>query len=322
MKKIFFLITILISYNLYGQSTKKTTVEKLKTKLFINEIWSEDFVNGIPDSWTVIDSTGNNFIWKHSLVGPRGAYIATTWNEPNPTLIIQSPSKENGFIILESDWYNTDQNGEIINPPIEMNSSIITSAIDCSAKSLVILSFYEYYRLCCTSNTKLSVFVSNNGYDWIEFDAKQPGASIANPSTNAYRAEIDITSIAANQPTVYLKFQQRIASHYHWQIDDIVLSDELSSSISSNQINNYNLGDIYPNPTNNQITIPFMLSKSNVVYFEIYNPIGQLIYSNEKTVNSGNQQEVINIENLPNGLYNLKINIDNKNYAKQFSKIN
>ena len=214
----------------YAKATGKAKINTNQAKSLGEEIWSYDFAEGIPSTWVVADATGNNFTWTYSTVGPRGFYTADTWNVSDPTMIINSPTASNGFMMLESDWYNSTATGAT-SPVVAMDSYFVTEAIDCSNNASVVLSFSEYYRYCCTNTNKLSVFVSTNGTSWTEFTAKQDGIAVNAMSTNGYRKEINISSAAANQATVYIRFHQQGASHYFWMIDDISLNESLENDI-------------------------------------------------------------------------------------------
>lgn len=70
---------------------------------------------------------------------------------------------------------------------------------------------------------------------------------------------------------------------------------------------------IYPNPTTKELFIKYNLIITEI---EIYNPLGQLVYS--KIIN-GNS-EVINIENLSSGEYYLKVRSENNILTSMFIK--
>jgi hypothetical protein len=70
---------------------------------------------------------------------------------------------------------------------------------------------------------------------------------------------------------------------------------------------------IYPNPTNKELFIKYNLIITEI---EIYNPLGQLVYS--KIIN-GNS-EVINIENLSSGEYYLKVRSEKNILTSMFIK--
>ncbi len=99
--------------------SKSRAAQNLK-KSSVTTIWTEDFANGIPSTWTNagfdVDPATGNFnpnplcLWEYrgpnttpsNGTGSRGAYAAP--NDP-----ILSPSTGNGFIIFDSDWL--DNNG-------------------------------------------------------------------------------------------------------------------------------------------------------------------------------------------------------------------
>ena len=54
----------------------------------------------------------------------------------------------------------------------------------------------------------------------------------------------------------------------------LVKVKSLGTSIQDN--NNYSLGEIYPNPTNNLLNIPLKLNKNGIVTIRIFNNYGKL----------------------------------------------
>jgi hypothetical protein len=200
-------------YNLHLKSTGDSP------KSF-DTIWYESFGNGMPAGWQVNDATGNNFNWIYSTDGPTGAY---TGNWPNPEPALQSTTSSDGFLMLPSDFYNTTSGGVIVPTVVTMNATIQTTAINCSNYDGVILTFQQKFRYCCSESAAVfKVFVSINGTTWTGYDVRHGYAAnifSADPDT----VQINISAIAANQPTVYLKWQQAGISHYYWMIDDVAL---------------------------------------------------------------------------------------------------
>jgi len=64
---------------------------------------------------------------------------------------------------------------------------------------------------------------------------------------------------------------------------------------------------VYPNPTTGILTIQ---SKTSIVQIEIYNQLGQLVLSN-------NEENTIDISNVGQGLYFIKILDENGNIGTQ-----
>ncbi|MCX6258889.1 MAG: hypothetical protein NTW49_13480 [Bacteroidia bacterium] len=192
----------------------------LKNLNTMDTIWYEGFANGMPAGWTVHDSTGNSYNWIFSTQGPTGAYTGF-W--PYPDSPISSTTYSNGFLMMPADFYNTTSSGTLNPNYIQMNAWVQTAAINCSGYSGVALRFQEKFRFCCNVSTAIfKVFVSNNGTSWTGYDVRDnvpENAISADPDT----IKINISSVAANHATVYLRFYLAGVSHYYWMIDDIAL---------------------------------------------------------------------------------------------------
>ncbi|MFD1551976.1 hypothetical protein DNU06_01245 [Putridiphycobacter roseus] len=78
-------------------------------------------------------------------------------------------------------------------------------------------------------------------------------------------------------------------------------------SININQIINANLL-IYPNPTNNQITIEsnFNSSKVNLNGIQIYNSLGQDFTNRVKTIDNNHYKIILDLSNIQSGIYYIK----------------
>ena len=77
--------------------------------------------------------------------------------------------------------------------------------------------------------------------------------------------------------------------------------------------------NIYPNPTSDYIKVSSKLTDNNDVKLTLIDLNGKII----KTINKENVSifnETININNLPTGIYNLIIQVDNKIYSKKIIK--
>ncbi len=84
---------------------------------------------------------------------------------------------------------------------------------------------------------------------------------------------------------------------------------------------NTKLGNIYPNPVLNQLTIDVSIKKQTTINTLIFNQIGQIVRS--KTVNTSEGTSVIQIQtgDTPHGVYNLQLVLDdrasfNQNFVK------
>ncbi|MBL0310347.1 MAG: Omp28-related outer membrane protein [Bacteroidetes bacterium] len=118
----------------------------------------------------------------------------------------RSPSASNGFAVALADGVSGGLNTELISP-----------AINCSAQAYVGLSFYQW-GLLQYQNTVGTVSVSTDNSNWSEVFNIQDAYTGANPEL----IELDISSYAAYQTTVFIKFTYKnTLSEVFWAIDDI-----------------------------------------------------------------------------------------------------
>jgi len=182
-------------------------------------LWYEDFGNGfVPNGWVSTDLTGLGFDWIYTSVAPGGQYSTNTSR-------IASTTDFNGFASLPADMYNTPTPSTGF---VDMQAYLTSGAIVISPKRSVKLQWQQAYRYCCNATTsKLELQVSVDKLNWTSFNAK-PNSS---PNTATYTfMEVDISSVAANQDTIYIRFFQS-ASHYYWMIDDIALVEGYNNAV-------------------------------------------------------------------------------------------
>ena len=89
----------------------------------------------------------------------------------------------------------------------------------------------------------------------------------------------------------------------------------ISESVMDNSVS------VYPNPVNNQITIQFMTSIKPNGSIEIKNELGQrvkTIGSKQMTINKN--EMIVNVADLPNGVYFIQIQNQNNTINKKFIK--
>ncbi|MBL4736190.1 MAG: choice-of-anchor J domain-containing protein, partial [Flavobacteriales bacterium] len=180
-------------------------------------IWSEDFTGGMPTGWTVVDNTGNGFDWVINDQPLTADFTGTG--------IISSTSSGN-HMLLFGDQYNGGGGAQ------NMDAYFQTDAIDLTGIGSVEVEFQQKFRVCCAGGHQLSLFVSNDNTNWTEFDVRG-GVAINIQSADPDLVTVDITCIAANQATVYLRWHKIGASHYYWMVDDILIREvPLSYDIS------------------------------------------------------------------------------------------
>ncbi|MCK4662106.1 MAG: T9SS type A sorting domain-containing protein [Bacteroidales bacterium] len=208
--------------------------------------WSSYGMGEMPEGWTIYDGNGMYYYWRWSLEGPRGRYTSPDATAdggpdsfvPHPGRMNYDGTAANGFMMLEADYFNTGEDGIIVPSTVGMDSYFQIDSIDLSAAPGVTLQYKQMYRWCCGGNDKLSVFVAAD-YDpdypenahWAEYKTQ------INTGVNLYTFEEertrkhDITSVAAGQQKVTIRFHMKDASHYFWIVDDIELIEPNTNDI-------------------------------------------------------------------------------------------
>ena len=67
---------------------------------------------------------------------------------------------------------------------------------------------------------------------------------------------------------------------------------------------------VFPNPSHGVFNLTFHLNEHAPVDLRIYDKLGQMVLSQKKDMSPGRQLESLDLQRLPNGIYNLQITID------------
>ena len=190
--------------------------------------YSEHFDTGLPAGWTVGNFAGPTATWKWY---PQGQVSQATYALP-------AIATTTGSMIYDSDSIGGGGVGTLV-PQGWMKSA----AISCTGHSNVALKFAEYFR---SFNDSCFVDVSNNGVTYTRYAVSPNNSLYANDfvPNNPYAAFIDISSVAANQATVYLRFSYfgPAGGGYSWQIDDVNLSELDATDVAMHSSFLYNDG--------------------------------------------------------------------------------
>lgn len=237
MKKITLFFALLFCMTLF------TNAQNSGTRIWYEDFDSVRFKNGFPEGWIVRDNLGQDLNWVWSLQGPRGRYTspngafggdsAFVHSEP-----IQSTTSGNGFMMLEADYFNTDNEGQQADELIYLDSYFITPAIDLSDYTGAVLRVQQYFRYSGYENTTdISVFVSSdfdpNDLDsgtWTEYSLKE-GVQASHYSDDPDIRDVNISTAAGGKSEVYLKFHFYNSAQYFWMLDDIEILEPFNNDL-------------------------------------------------------------------------------------------
>jgi len=220
-----FTVLVLSAAVLFGQMTSEMKtrsipvrdgeVKNLDGKAII---WQNDFSN--PSEWSFewMKGNPNDGPWVIGTNGPSGYYSASMG-------AINSTTKNNGFAMYDSDGIGVE--------PGEQDSKIIyNGTIDCSAYNKVSIMFESYYR---KFHGTPYVSISTDGVNWTDF-AVHTNLNVNQSSANPTIVIVNITSVAANQPNVRLRFRYHGEWDYAWMVDDITIFEAPDYDVELQQV--------------------------------------------------------------------------------------
>ena len=225
---LFFILTISAfpqETQLDCKSASTVTSQLIRSDKSSIVIWSEDFGNGFPNGWTrtTTNTTGGfatcNWVWSND--GSWGNYSSGGTSSAGPA--ISSTTASNGFLICDNDSANHFANGQPSGSTYEyIDSYFTTSAINLSMNPAVSLEFEHLFRYNNLGNTQMippTVAVSSDSITWTNY---QINAGVPNnqQSSDPEIVSLNISSVAANQTTVYIKIGWT-SRCYYWMIDDM-----------------------------------------------------------------------------------------------------
>ncbi len=269
-----------------------------------NIIWQEDFGDGdIPSNWTNTDASGQitaPWFWSSD--------FSTVPNQPAFT----SQTALNGFMVFDSDSIGgLSQNHDV---------QLKTDAIDCSSLSTVIVHLESQYAYF-TSNSQAMLGVSTDNVNFTYFPLFT-NTAINDITIPLQVEEIDVSTQAAGQSTVYLQFRWIGNFEYAWRLDDIRVQDGLTGVLTNNLALSSSFTPFSHSTPQDMIDdLTFGAKVSNIgsadqtnvnLNTTITNLAGSVIYTNDVMVNilpSGYQdsvfQTITNLPIFPLGNYNL-----------------
>ena len=236
MKKIIFFTFCFLSTSVFCQKisepnsdcvglNQSISVNNNASSSTISPIWEEDFSSGFPSGWSRYTSNMTSGLstcnWQWTLDGTWGYYNGNQGVSGSNDLT--SSSAANGFLISDIDSANHYAYGQPSGSTYEyIESFFTTDAIDLSLYPAVSLEFehlFRYNNLGTGSFTPPTVYISSDSINWTSYLVNN---NIANntQSSNPEITSMNISSVAGNQSTVYIKFGW-VARCYYWMLDDI-----------------------------------------------------------------------------------------------------
>lgn len=187
-------------------------------------LWSEDFANGIPTTWT---NTGDPAlaVWEYrgpgttpdNTAGTQGSCVSQDDDHGPP---IESETADNGFIIFDSNYWddNIGPCGNFgVGPAPGPHFGILTTdEIDLSGAELVGLRFHQYFK---NNQTNARIEYAIGDGDWMLLWESEI-AQFTGESATDDLVRFNVSDELGGQSEVRLRFVFD-GNYYHWMIDDI-----------------------------------------------------------------------------------------------------
>jgi len=222
--------------------------------------------------------------------------------------------------------------GENVDLIDEFHSGTIDLSPLDSTENLIMSFKYAYNKRLASNYEALKVWVSKDcGENWSlrknltnsVFNTNLIGAASSSPFTPTSKMEWITVSFENIHSSFYTSnFRYRFSfesdNGNNIFIDDINLYPE--SWLNNPENNIENTVSIFPNPTQNNSTINYFSATSEDLNITLYNVVGEKINTiYNGTVSSGNTQYDVNMEEMPRGIYIVKI--ENSNGIKSLKLI-
>ncbi len=234
MKKTLLLITLLVfslSFSQVNNKNIQTWTESNNTIITNTNnsqlggdeftVWENDFSDQTLPNIS-IENVGGYGDWIWSTESTQGQWGANAG-------LIESPTVDNGFMLIDADWFNTYPNNGVEDGAVgenAINSSFTIGPIDLSSSetSALVLQFYSYYRICCfaagNGANDMNVYIStDDGVTFEDLNYIEGDIYETNVGTQTL-SQIPLGAYAPNVENVYFKFEW-IGTHYFWMIDDM-----------------------------------------------------------------------------------------------------
>lgn len=247
--------------------------------------FTENFENGMPSCWSILDQDGDGYTWEHSFE-PVSYYsnidLSGSGNNGSDGFVMSgSYSNVNGALTPDN-WLITPA---LVIPSNGAKLTWYVSAVDADYAE-------EYYEVMLSTSLTPSSFTSvfNETLQSDEWEQRS----------------VNISGNYAGQ-NVYVAFR-------NYNTNDIFLMkiDDISVTPGTGVENHETTTSIYPNPANNVLNIT---SNENINRVEVYNMMGQMVGMYE--ANDVNTQ--INTSSFANGVYTVKISTENGTSTKKFT---
>lgn len=187
------------------------------------------------------------------------------------------------------------------------------------------LTFDVAYAQYTSENDRLQVHVSTNcGTTWTQLYSKQ-GSTLATaaatttsftPTSSQWRNESVNLTPYIGQTNVLIRFRGTSNYGNNLFIDNVNINTSTVGIYESADITSSM--EVYPNPFSTNTTLDINLTSTQKVRIDMYNVVGENVYSIDKgQMSSGNHKVVLSADELPSGVYFVTLTTDEGRISKR-----
>jgi len=203
---VLFVATFAFGQNLMLQKSRSIPVksDKADQTKDLQVIWENDF--STPAEWTMEYSNDNpnDGPWVIGTDAPAGYYSEGMG-------AIESTTAANGFAMYDSDAIGNNASGT------QDSKITYTGTINCTGYTNVGVQFESYYR---KFQGTPYLEISLDGTTWTPYEVHSDLGVNAATDNPAY-VVVNISTVAANQPAVHIRFRYLGVWDYAWMVDDV-----------------------------------------------------------------------------------------------------
>lgn len=224
--------------------------------------WSEDFSNGFDGqetngAWTTVGPQGDLWFYTFPAEDPNGydpdalldGYGDFYPNYFGTREIVQSPTRDNGVMMIDADRWNSTSTTTDADPGPNTTSnpldgSLVSPTFGLQGVDFALITFHQYVRLCCAGASTVTMdFSVDGGATWIPYDVfGDYGAVNEEVEVEASVNISDALQQAADLSNCRIRFNfTGSQSHYFWMLDDIAITALPQNDLAAGAtfINNY-----------------------------------------------------------------------------------
>jgi hypothetical protein len=156
------------------------------------------------------------------------------------------------------------------------------------------------------------------------------GPTIGNTYTNVYTYTLPpliAGQFRFNADNIYLigmlnEYNFGVQDKTILNVDEVKLTSKSETVIGVKELSKADIQlNIYPNPTTDVCHLNYTLKNDEYVKVSVYNMLGELVYIETKSVNAGNVDHILNINELRSGNYSVQVSFKNNSITKKLTII-